>query len=246
MGLRCLIGHDFGEVQTDREREERGEEVLVTVTEYRECDRCGYTRVLSENKEVRTTAPDPDPEDSSESRGPSAVDAGDDLEDVSAEEDDGVILREVAEESGERQRGEWPARDEEADDADGEPEDPTPWPEVEGEDEGYTAEPSGGGPAEDVDFGGGLTPESAAVDADASPAAEEQDEVIEATDDRGSSGIRRAQPSPGPTGRQREVDPDARFYCPECEHTAPSDGSSLRPGDICPECRLGYLTERTG
>ena len=56
MGLRCLIGHDFGEMQTDRDRHERGDEVVVVIREYRECERCGHTRVISENKEVRSTA----------------------------------------------------------------------------------------------------------------------------------------------------------------------------------------------
>lgn len=248
------MGHDFGEVRTDREREERGEEVLVTVREYRECDRCGETRVLSENKEVRTTAADPSPADDAADDGDdepaTAAGAEADLEEVSAEEDDGVILPDEGEASEGRGRGEWPDRDEEAEaEAEDEPsEGPTPWPEVEGEDEGYAAEPSEGGAAEGVDFSGGLTPEASAApaDPDAGATASEADDVVEAAGDRGSSGIRRARPSPEPTGPQREADPDAEFYCPECEYTAASDGSSLRPGDICPECRLGYLTERSG
>ncbi|WP_435145079.1 DUF7093 family protein [Halobaculum sp. P14] len=52
MGLRCLLGHNFTEPQTEREREERGDEVIITITEVKECKRCGETRVVSENKEV--------------------------------------------------------------------------------------------------------------------------------------------------------------------------------------------------
>ena len=52
MGLRCLLGHDFTEPRTERDREERGDEVVVTITEVKECRRCGETRVVSENKEV--------------------------------------------------------------------------------------------------------------------------------------------------------------------------------------------------
>ena len=52
MGLRCLLGHDFTEPRTERDREERGEEVVVSITEVKECRRCGETRVISENKEV--------------------------------------------------------------------------------------------------------------------------------------------------------------------------------------------------
>jgi len=52
MGLRCLFGHDFGEPELEREREEDGDEMVVTVREVKTCDRCGKTQVVSENKEV--------------------------------------------------------------------------------------------------------------------------------------------------------------------------------------------------
>ncbi|MFA9515744.1 hypothetical protein ACERIT_00745 [Halopenitus sp. H-Gu1] len=54
MGLRCLLGHDFGEPTVEREREEEGDQVVITVREIEECDRCGERRVVSENKEVTT------------------------------------------------------------------------------------------------------------------------------------------------------------------------------------------------
>ena len=54
MGLRCLLGHDFSEPRTERDREVRGDEVITTITEVKECSRCGETRVVSENKEVRS------------------------------------------------------------------------------------------------------------------------------------------------------------------------------------------------
>lgn len=52
MGLRCLLGHNFSEPRTETDREERGDEVITTITEVKECARCGETRVVSENKEV--------------------------------------------------------------------------------------------------------------------------------------------------------------------------------------------------
>ncbi|OIB58507.1 DUF7093 family protein [Natrialba sp. SSL1] len=53
MVLRCsLLGHDYGESDVEREREERGSEVVVTVQEYEECVRCGDRHVISENTEV--------------------------------------------------------------------------------------------------------------------------------------------------------------------------------------------------
>lgn len=54
MGLRCLLGHDFGEPETEREREEEGNEVVVAVREVKTCKTCGETRVVSENKEIKS------------------------------------------------------------------------------------------------------------------------------------------------------------------------------------------------
>ena len=56
MGLRCLLGHDYGDTRTEREEEQRGDEIVVTETEIEECTRCGDTRVVSENTEVRSLA----------------------------------------------------------------------------------------------------------------------------------------------------------------------------------------------
>ena len=56
--------------------------------------------------------------------------------------------------------------------------------------------------------------------------------------------MQRTSAPTNPTGRQRSQAAETEFYCPECQFTTPTEGSSLRPGDICPECRLGYLTER--
>src|SRR6056297_688033 len=54
MGLRCLLGHDFGEPELQREREEDGDEVVTTVKEVKTCARCGETQIVSENTEVTT------------------------------------------------------------------------------------------------------------------------------------------------------------------------------------------------
>jgi hypothetical protein len=59
MGLRCsLLGHDFGDIVVERDRDERGEEIVVTERELRECARCGAETVVSENTEVRRRRPD--------------------------------------------------------------------------------------------------------------------------------------------------------------------------------------------
>jgi hypothetical protein len=61
MGLRCsLFGHDYGEPFVERDREERGNEVVVTERELTECARCGAEKVTSQNTEVRSMGTDRD------------------------------------------------------------------------------------------------------------------------------------------------------------------------------------------
>jgi len=168
-----------------------------------------------------------------------------------AETDDGVILDETSEPDDDRERGAWP--EVEGDESPGS--EPAPWPEQEGDDEGYSAE-VGGNEAGNVEFGGGLTPEAAEeVEAD-------DGEYVEAPE-RGSAtgggvvksettgtgdgdgdvdvGITRGEsPDIGPS----TADATMEYYCPECEMTRDADGSSMRAGDICPECKRGYVTER--
>lgn len=300
MGLRCLVGHDFGDRLTEREREERGDEVVVTVREYRECSRCGERRIISENKEVtadRDRAPDLEDAERETAAEPEAApvttgSSSAEYEEMSAEEDDGVILDDENPDDADpavpaRAHGEWPSREE----ADPPEEEPRAWPDAAGEDEGFDAEPGDGRPADVVEFRGGLTPErhpdasvstgdelvdepsaGDASDTEAGPdpdesASEPSGPPAATTDDRPDrdqptapessttpatgpgtdltpSGITSATPSPTPTGQQRTAEGESEFVCPECGHTARSQGSSLRPGDICPECRRGYLTER--
>jgi ssDNA-binding Zn-finger/Zn-ribbon topoisomerase 1 len=35
------------------------------------------------------------------------------------------------------------------------------------------------------------------------------------------------------------------FYCPNCAHCAAEPDSSLRAGDVCPECGEGYIGAET-
>jgi predicted RNA-binding Zn-ribbon protein involved in translation (DUF1610 family) len=173
---------------------------------------------------------------------------GDDERD--AETDDGVILDESDEQSADRDRGAWPEVDE-ADDTGGAA---TPWPEQRGEDEGFSAE-VGDGDAGAVEFGGGLTPEAAeptAEDADAEyveaperdagevdGTAEQRDEAAESADS--GTGITRGE---SPELRTSASEAATEYRCPECGMRRDADGNSMRAGDICPECKRGYVTER--
>lgn len=59
------------------------------------------------------------------------------------------------------------------------------------------------------------------------------------------SGIERAASAPAPSqsdGPREDV--PTEFYCPRCDYVSDGDRGSLRAGDICPDCRKGYLGER--
>ncbi|SNZ17465.1 hypothetical protein SAMN06269185_3032 [Natronoarchaeum philippinense] len=293
MGLRCsLLGHSFGDSEVEREREEQGSEVVVTIREEQTCSRCGKTKLVSENKEVtsmatRESTPDTSGGSSTDDANETAAGGANEdadatggfgADDGSAEEaavagdgrdaeiidggpddsvpeatreaasvteedesatasepasgdDDAVILDESEDEQEpkEREHGEWPDADDTRQRSGGDGP-PAEWPDADGEDEGYDAEPAGGEPA-DVEFGGGLKPE-AGGDADADGQMVGGDTGFTSAD---------AAPSPVEADREREA---TEYVCPECGHTAAGNGSSLRAGDICPECRRGYLAER--
>jgi predicted RNA-binding Zn-ribbon protein involved in translation (DUF1610 family) len=314
MGLRCLLSHDFGEPELEREREEKGNEVIITVNEVKTCTRCGERRIVSENTEVTSmeqltatatdeaTAPDAEtvaqepvggspqaesaaaaePTDSedigitiddsvtddaevltddSDDGGPedlgtattanmtvddvesaaaeqaNIVEQSDELEsadDVTSAEDDGVILDadeedDAEDEPADREPGEWPEY-EDRDEGDGE----APWPDVEGDDEGFSAEEPDGEP-EDMTFGGGFTPEITK---------DETGSVGEAADGE-SSELSFTRAEEASVEFEPTVDDiETEFYCPECGLARRSGNSSMRAGDICPDCKRGYISER--
>ncbi len=285
MGLRCsLLGHDYGESEIEREREEQGNEVVVTVREFEKCQRCGTESIISENKEVTTLAePEPTPEPmESRTEGqpaePSSVGSSvessvapeSDAELIeetvesepagfnddhfeppeSAEEDDGVILEDDDDEVEESDRGhgEWP--DPEDTNVNESARGSTEWPDTGLEDEGFDAQVDDGNDVE-VSFGGGLTPESAPETEDdaefveAEPPAEETGFVrTTRPEPQRDTGFTRAREAPKPD-QASESSPDAELVCPECgQFGGAATGSSLRAGDICPECRKGYLSEQ--
>jgi hypothetical protein len=288
MGIRCLLGHEYANREVEREREERGDEVVVTYRTVETCDRCGERRVISENKEVRpirnpreedvttelggagaTTpdlggpgADDTEPADAavsdatgddtaprSESEpGPTAPgDGGADAEGSAAEPDpaaeDAVILGDGTDDDDDTDRGhgEWPAADVEAPTADGTAAVPGSgteettvgggdgWPDPRGDDEGFDAEPADGEPA-NISFGGGLTPEAA-------------DEAATNGTERAVAGKQFvAAESVEPVGE--ESTGETEFFCPNCGFARVVGGSSMRAGDICPDCHKGYIAER--
>ncbi|MFC4406318.1 DUF7093 family protein [Haloarchaeobius iranensis] len=371
MGLMCsLRGHDWSERELEDERDERGNEVVLTVREYEVCSRCDSRNLVSENTEVTTVAgtgdgtsddaeSDDEPEETAEEPAAPAAESADDpvddaveasgAEDAAvegddaaiivdaedgtddgatgdddgapeppaepadagsgavdpadedavvmtddepgdagapetaadtpettadaaaepgdphedAETDDGVILPgegAPSSEADERGHGEWPEHEQAGAQA---PSESKAWPEHEGDDGGYDAQVPDD-EAADVEFGGGLAPETGAdadaegetVDAEAGHDAEFVDNAVgrapeqerteqqssRPTDGESVTGITSASEVTAPS-EGTSTSPDAQLACPACGNAESRSRTSLRAGDICPECKRGYLAE---
>ncbi|WP_312910018.1 DUF7093 family protein [Natronosalvus caseinilyticus] len=316
MALRCsLLGHDFDETEVDREREERGSEVVVTVTEYQRCQRCGEKNVTSENTEVTALGPDAaarspdesasdqppspgiddaanggledgdsteetatsagDPSDTAEAEAEAEIEAGDTDETTGGDEDedddlelptdengdpitdDAEILTEPDPGDGDREHGEWPESDDVGPPVGSEAE-PTAWPEDDADADGNDPVESDGIETtfveEDVGANASantgetetvnenevtrdepVTDDAVFVDADPEPSPQQSESY---------TGITSAQAAPDPSKATTQGGANTEFFCPQCSFVAPGDRGSLRAGDICPECRKGYLGER--
>ncbi|WP_247002868.1 DUF7093 family protein [Halosolutus gelatinilyticus] len=276
MVLRCsLLGHDYGDPDVDREREERGSEVVVTVQEYEECARCGQRHVISENTEVTSltteTAADPRPDepeadadDAASTPDAEPTDSAADDIDIPTDEngdpitDDAEILEdEEPTPDRDREHGEWPDSEDvgppvgadtepaawpDADDeqsVDDETE-PAAWPDADEEpiDDAVLLETDATAEAERGD--------GASIGLDAEPPETGAIEAEPSAADPEGLGIERATSAPAPAEGRDSPDDDVpmELYCPRCDYIAGNVRTSLRTGDICPECRKGYLGER--
>ncbi|MFC7075552.1 DUF7093 family protein [Haloarcula halophila] len=262
MGLKCsILGHTYGESTVERDREEQGSEVVITITETETCTRCGNTRVVSENKEV-TAIETPsdiageevdDTEDGEQNTDgdatgsePNAVEqephhGGETGEAVGSstppsptppDEDDAEIIEsEDGPDSGDTELDE-PATTSGIPDA----EDGTaPEPDPEDDDAVILDETD-----DDTDRDPGEWPQEAADDGTDSEGQREEWEPV-STEDETDDG-----PDVEPLGGTAITVPDGQFRCPECGFTTDVEASSLRAGDFCPECQKGALvTEHT-
>jgi len=222
MSFKCSVfGHRFGDPEVEREREEQGSEVVITITETETCQRCGENRVVSENKEVTTLET------------PSDI-VGDDIAD--ADEVDTAATAEPAD------VGEAEADD---DPADGEP---TPAVETKTApvgDQVSATDVSESGPDDAV-----ILDEDGESDDEGRDPGEWPDEDDEDGEDDWSPEtgqelrpVEEEQPDLEPAEDTVTL-PDGQFYCPECEFTTDVEASSLREGDFCPECHRGSLAHQ--
>jgi hypothetical protein len=199
--------------------------------------------------------------DAPETTADAAAEPSDPHEDAAT--DDGVILPGEAEQSSEtdeRGHGEWPEHEQAAAPASGET---TDWPEHEGDDGGYDAQVPDD-EAADVEFGGGLAPEAGedaaaegeTVEPDEGHDAEFVDDAVGRAPERERTEQRSSQPTDGESvtgitsasevtapSEGTSTSPDAQLVCPACGNAERRSRTSLRAGDICPECKRGYLAE---
>jgi ssDNA-binding Zn-finger/Zn-ribbon topoisomerase 1 len=260
MGLKCsVIGHKYGEAAVEREREEQGSEVVITIQERETCERCGKTRIVSENKEVTAIET------------PSDI-AGDMIDDADEEAEDGDLVDETEAE---------PAADEESDDLAetavdaGDPDADDAEIVDDGDEESAGGDSELENPSTEVAVGEAeeskppLDADEAAVASDP----ESDDGVIIDGESEETTGADRkpgewpAEPDDGeddwapetaatesaesedgdgtqevePVGGSAVTVPSGQFRCPECEFTTDVASSSLRAGDFCPECHKGAL-----
>lgn len=238
MSFKCSVfGHRYGDPEVEREREEQGSEVVITIKETETCKRCGETRVVSENKEVTTLETPSD-----------------------------IVEDDLADTAGADQPSADPAATEpDTQERDGEPAatspvEPNAEPDVEPVEEPAGADGPGGdddqstGPErEDHDA---ETDDAVILDADETeedgddrepgewPDEPEQDDDWAPSTDQDLQPVEDEQPDVEPTSDAVTV-PEGEFYCPECDFVTSVESSSLRAGDFCPECHRGSLEHRT-
>ncbi|MEF8776537.1 MAG: hypothetical protein V5A43_08570 [Haloarculaceae archaeon] len=258
MSLKCSIfGHKYGPPDVDRERNEQGSEVVITIRELETCVRCGQTRVVSENKEV-TTLETPGMEAGGTPDGAASAAPAE----TGGLDDEGAV-------AGSARSG----HAEEATDAEIIDEQPAPT--------GASDADSDGGPAASTESRGAAgegsrsagAADSAAGDSEGSPPTADDGVILDAEDGSGGRSSERrpgewpqesdeedepewvAETEPAPhtvEERSPEIEsaasavsvPDGEFYCTECGFTASIEASSLRDGDFCPDCHQGTLQTR--
>ncbi|WP_338727114.1 hypothetical protein [Haladaptatus sp. DJG-WS-42] len=237
MSLKCsLLGHRYGELEVEREREERGSEVVVTVREVEVCDRCGNTQIRSEAKEVTTMetgTQEPAPESEPE---PPHDDAA-----VVTEPDDAEV--EPADDTDEADQLPAEPADEDVEIID----------EHEAADVGHDTAPNLA-EVEQYEELDDLDPEQD----DGIILTDDEDEVPqrnpgewpdepERVDPKDTSWVRNGDGEGDDAAADLEAPAPAtgpgegHFHCPKCNFETEVRESPLREGDICPSCKQGYL-----
>jgi ssDNA-binding Zn-finger/Zn-ribbon topoisomerase 1 len=252
MGLKCsILGHTYGESTVERDREEQGSEVVITIQETETCTRCGNTRVVSENKEVTAietpsdiagdvveedddeaveTAQESQHTGDDEHGSDGNVDATTEPSPAPPGEDDAEIMDSGdSTESGDAELDEPSTTVPDAEDSTA----PDPDPE---EDDAVILDETDG---EDTERAPGEWPEEAAGETADEESGDDEWEPVSADAEHDDG------PDVEPLGGTAVTVPEGQFRCPECGFTTDVEASSLRAGDFCPECQKGALVTET-
>jgi hypothetical protein len=260
MGLKCsVLGHKYGEASVERDREEQGSEVVITIREQETCERCGKTRIVSENKEVTSVetpsdiagdvveaqAATNDEESDASDAGtePATGQADDAVTPVFESENDSADVGPVDPETDDAEI--MSGSDDDVSSGDAELDEPTTDVAVPGaeedvvaetepeEDDGVIIDSDDETPVED-ERAPGEWPEEPGDDGDDwKPETVLGDDADEASE----------QPEVEPVAESAVTVPDGEFFCEECGFSTPVESSSLRAGDFCPECHKGSLVQ---
>lgn len=274
MGFSCLLGHDFGHPEHEQEREQHGEEIVLTTRDVKTCRRCGAEQVLTENTAVMKR-----------DAVPAAVELDDDAESVNEPTEISPASRnEPAEAEIEPTN--------ESTNADGESTNETANADVESTIETSNADD----PTSIADQGSTPEPERTDVSTPETRQRDRVDTIDTSTDpdpdpertpgvSRDEDGGTEAEPeithdaviltdepetrdpmewpefgNEGKTsatdagqrgtvadgGITPDVSPDAsRLHCENCTSTWNPESSSLLAGDPCPSCRSAYVVQRS-
>jgi hypothetical protein len=246
MGLQCsILGHAFEDAGVEREREEKGSEVVTTERTIERCRRCGTERVVSENTEV-TAVVDADDVDidagtdedtaaaETEAQEPTEPPASDSfagtIERSEADDPDAEIISEV---DAEREPMSEPSAADDATRADEPVSDP-----IDIDDESESSAPV----KEDAEI---LTDEADEEPADREPGEwpeedgpDDDDDAVEVPTETETL----SEPNDEETLSGITV-PEGQIACPECSFSIEAS-SGYRAGDPCPECNAWLETER--
>jgi hypothetical protein len=242
MGVKCsLLGHDYGDSEIERERDEDGDEVVRTAKRVERCRQCGHTRTISANTEVTAlesaagVVRDPDGTVVAANGSTMAEEIGGSVV-IETADDRPADTTEVAEATT------APATDSDDAEAVGNGDggdtlviDRIDHTERDGE-SSRSARAPGEWPAEPA-------PETATDGRGSSvtgtDAAGWPDEDAPGTAVDGSDGEETAN------GKRRTRRPGDTLSCGSCGFASPIADSPLRAGDICPDCGTGYLAWET-
>ncbi|WP_225306810.1 DUF7093 family protein [Haloarcula hispanica] len=248
MGLRCeVFGHDFGESTIEESYDEGKRGTVLTVREYKSCERCEHIRNISENQGLISTTEESkangerseEVEHRTENKGPAGVRENAEVE---------TEARDPVQAADETEPTEPPASTMAVSDNVAETS-----PDAAASDESPAVTESA--LLETTDDAVILSETQEPDDDSDTPSSNDDAVLIDdaATDTAEPSSETPKEPGIG-NGRDEQSytadrsknttsDSVPTYQCPRCEFELPASESSFFPGDVCPQCRVGYLED---